>query len=1574
MKKNFILLFIILSIANVSLAQPSNDLCSGATVILPDGSCTSGTLVSGNDDWVGSPGCQLNGPEVWYQFTSTGLVANFVITKGTMGDDVELIFGDGDCTLGFTTTSVCGASPLITTITGLTIGTVYYFSISSSSSTAGTFTSCVTTPPPPANDDCAGAEVLTPGGACATGTTVGATDYWAGTVGCQAIDGNPDVFYSFVSTGTQANFTTTNGTMTGDVELSLFSGACGATFFAGLSCGASPLSSTINGLTAGATYYYTISSSTASQGTFTTCVSTTTPPVTSGQDCSTAAVLCDNTAISQGASTAGVGTQELAGNTCLGTDERQSKWFKFTVGQSGTFGFILSPNVSTDDYDFAMFDITTACPTNATASIACNYAGTGTLGDLEGCTGISILGVPAGLVQQPGMLLDPVIVACAKDWADPDFQPYAFYNETAGTYSPLNLVAGNSYAILVDNFSTTNNGFTLTFQGTATIGQDVAFTMAVTNCGLTVDPVKTITTSNCTFLWSFGDGTTSTLENPPAHTYAVAGSYTVTLTLTDQLGCITTSSQVVSAALADAGPDQIICEGETATMAATIGGSSVSGAWSGGTGVFSSTTSATAVYTPSAVDIASGTITLTWTPNIAGPTACPLAADQMILTINPGPVATFSYTGTPYCSNEVNPSPSYGAGGVAGNFSSTAGLVFISTATGEIDLSLSTAGTYSVDNTVAAASGCPMATASSPITITALPAAPVIGTITHPTCSTSTGSVDLSGLPAVGAWTVTSSPGALTSNSSGTTGTFTGLSAGTTYTFTVTSVSGCTSVASANAIINAQPTTPTTPVIGTITQPTCSTATGSVALSGLPAAGAWTVTSSPGALTLNSSGTTGTFTGLLESTTYTFTVTSVSGCTSVASSNVIINAQPTTPTAPIIGTITQPDCSTPAGSVDLSGLPAAGAWTVTASPGGLTLNSSGTTATFTGLPPNTYTFTVTSISGCTSVASANALINVVPGAPGIPVIDLIIQPTCLISTGDVDLSNLPAVGAWTVTASPGGVTISGSGPTTTGSFIGLTAGVTYTFIVVDVTTCNSSPSANAIINVQPTTPTTPVIGTITQPTCSTATGSVALSGLPAAGAWTVTASPGGATISGSGPTTTGTFTGLSPNTYTFTVASISGCTSVASANVIINAQPTTPTAPVIGTITQPTCLVITGSVALSGLPAVGAWTVTSSPGALTLNSSGTTVTFTGLSASTTYTFTVTSISGCTSVASANVIISAIPIVPAITSTTTMVGCAVAGVIQLNNTDTPAAVTAVTPWLSSNVSVATISSTGLVNGIAAGTSTITYTNNIGCTVTQDITINPNPTINGTLTVCEGFDTQLTGSGTPDGTAPWSSSSIANATVSNNGLVDGILAGTSDITYTDINGCFTASTVTINLTPTTPSLSADVNYCSSATPDDLVAVAGFAGTLNWYSDPTLLVNIGTGATLSPSMTVGTNNYYVTETLNGCEGPASSTVQIITLCDIEIPTAFTPDADKVNDNWELKFLDQTFPNNQVRVYNRWGNLLFESEKGKYETKPFDGKYNGEDLPVASYYFIIEYNNAEEESKTGNVTIIRK
>jgi hypothetical protein len=126
--------------------------------------------------------------------------------------------------------------------------------------------------------------------------------------------------------------------------------------------------------------------------------------------------------------------------------------------------------------------------------------------------------------------------------------------------------------------------------------------------------------------------------------------------------------------------------------------------------------------------------------------------------------------------------------------------------------------------------------------------------------------------------------------------TVTGLTAGS-YTFSVTNADGCTSGSTAPVVINAAPDVPTAPIVGTITHPTCSIATGSVVLSGLPSSGTWTLTRSPGGVTTSGTGTSTTITGLPAGS-YTFTVTNSVGCTSVPSGQVLINAQPPSPPDP----------------------------------------------------------------------------------------------------------------------------------------------------------------------------------------------------------------------------------------------------------------------------------------------------------------------------------------------------------------------------------------------------------------------------------------------------------------------------------------------------------------------------------------------------------------------------------------------------------------------------------------------------------------------------------------------------
>jgi hypothetical protein len=106
------------------------------------------------------------------------------------------------------------------------------------------------------------------------------------------------------------------------------------------------------------------------------------------------------------------------------------------------------------------------------------------------------------------------------------------------------------------------------------------------------------------------------------------------------------------------------------------------------------------------------------------------------------------------------------------------------------------------------------------------------------------------------------------------------------------------------------------------------------------------------------------------------------------------------------------------------------------------------------------------------------------------------------------------------------------------------------------------------------------------------------------------------------------------------------------------------------------------------------------------------------------------------------------------------------------------------------------------GLAAATYNGTMTISNGSkTATKSVSliINALPTISGTLTVCVGSTTQLSGSASAASSNAWVSATPAVATVSSSGLVTGVSAGTSIITYTNSNGCTKTATVTVNPTP-------------------------------------------------------------------------------------------------------------------------------------------------------------------------------
>ncbi len=187
-----------------------------------------------------------------------------------------------------------------------------------------------------------------------------------------------------------------------------------------------------------------------------------------------------------------------------------------------------------------------------------------------------------------------------------------------------------------------------------------------------------------------------------------------------------------------------------------------------------------------------------------------------------------------------------------------------------------------------------------------------------------------------------------------------------------------------------------------------------------------------------------------------------------------------------------------------------------------------------------------------------------------------------------------------------------------------------------------------------------------------------------------------------------------------------------------------------------------------------------------------------------------------------------------------------------------------PWMSSDGSVATIDNTGLVTGVALGSTTITYqdTNNCSVTKTLDVVTLVTPSISGNLTICSGSNSQLTGTETAMANNPWVSSNTGIATVSNTGLVSGISAGTTAITYMNSTG----GTSTVNVViKATPSVSVNAQTICNGASATLVATPSITGGTYLWGGNEITQNI----TVNPTTNT---NYTVVYTLNGCSSNQS------------------------------------------------------------------------------------------------------
>ncbi|MCF8226889.1 MAG: gliding motility-associated C-terminal domain-containing protein, partial [Bacteroidales bacterium] len=122
--------------------------------------------------------------------------------------------------------------------------------------------------------------------------------------------------------------------------------------------------------------------------------------------------------------------------------------------------------------------------------------------------------------------------------------------------------------------------------------------------------------------------------------------------------------------------------------------------------------------------------------------------------------------------------------------------------------------------------------------------------------------------------------------------------------------------------------------------------------------------------------------------------------------------------------------------------------------------------------------------------------------------------------------------------------------------------------------------------------------------------------------------------------------------------------------------------------------------------------------------------------------------------------------------------------------------------------------------------------------------------------------------------------------------------------------------------------------------------------------------------PVATPDNSTTYSVQALNnyGCIETASVTIEIVE--NLTVYNVFSPNGDSRNEYFEIENAS-SFPEIDIRVFNRWGSLVFSSI-GYAEDQWWDGTFNGKDVPLGTYYYvIIPYPGAEPIK--GNVTIIR-
>lgn len=270
-------------------------------------------------------------------------------------------------------------------------------------------------------------------------------------------------------------------------------------------------------------------------------------------------------------------------------------------------------------------------------------------------------------------------------------------------------------------------------------------------------------------------------------------------------------------------------------------------------------------------------------------------------------------------------------------------------------------------------------------------------------------------------------------------------------------------------------------------------------------------------------------------------------------------------------------------------------------------------------------------------------------------------------------------------------------------------------------------------------------------------------------------------------------------------------------------------------------------------------------------------------------------------------------------------------------------------------------------------TLSVLNQYNCTNTDSITLHIiypiSPTATGDADICEGESVQLTASG----------GDIYNwqppTGLDNPNIANPIATPNTNTTYTVTigNECFNNNAAVQIIVHPLPVIDAGPNQTINV--GESTQLNGISDNedhnFTWSPD----LSITNTAILTPTVSPLYSTTYLLEAISpyGCATTDSLRIDVTNIFQIIIPNAFSPNGDGVNDNFGIVHTKGLKSIDLFRIYNRWGQVIFESNN-ELQTD-WDGTHKGIEQEMGVYVYYIEASTflGEPFQQKGNVTLVR-